>query len=386
MLKSIKLLHRLIFSLIFILVISVPVLAVTAESDDNITVKTGDTAKGPRFYAGSSVKIDGTVDGTVFSAAREITINGTINGDLFTAAQEITINGKVMGNLYAAGQDVKIAGQVSGDVFGAGQKIDVTKDALLQRDALLAGAKIVHNGQIQRQLLGYGENISVSGLVGSDASMEVEKLEIRDGTMIKGNLTYRSPNKASISNTAKVNGPIDWQKTEPRVHKEKPRFADNFISLILGLLGALLIWFLIHLWRPAFWSSTATIIREQPLKTLGVGALVLILTPILVILLMITVIGIPLGVIVGLAYGVGIYLAKIIVAVFIGFQLSQKFHWPQLHRGVWLVLLGLAILALLTRIPFIGFLVTLLVVFAGLGSILLTYAKPAPKEEPPQPA
>jgi hypothetical protein len=122
-------------------------------------------------------------------------------------------------------------------------------------------------------------------------------------------------------------------------------------------------------------------ITEQPLKTLGLGALALIVTPILAIILMITLIGLPLGIILGLIYGVTLYLAKIIAAVFIGYWLAQKFSWPVIHKGVWLVLLGLAIIALLTKIPLIGFLLWLLVIFTGLGSVILSFAKPVNEHE-----
>lgn len=384
MFNSRKLLQLAALTLISILLFSLPLLAVAdiAKSDENLVIKSGVKESGPRFFSGRSVKIDGDIDGTAFAAGQEITVNGTINGDLFTAGQEVTINGKILGNLYSAGQDVNIYGNVSGDTFAAGQRLDVAKDALLQRDAMLAGSKINLGARVQRGLWGYGENISISGLVGADTNIEAENLEIRDGAVLGGALKYCSANSASIAGNSKINGPVNWQKREPqKAPPQRDTSGDMFTGLFFGLLAALLIWFLMDLWRPSFWTKTTASIKEQPLKTLGVGALVLILTPIVTIIMLITIIGIPLGLILGLVYAICIYLAKIIVGVFIGSLLAQRFQWPLLHRGVWVVLLGLAILALLTKIPVIGFLVTILVIFAGLGAIVLAFSKPEGKEE-----
>ena len=95
---------------------------------------------------------------------------------------------------------------------------------------------------------------------------------------------------------------------------------------------------------------------------------------------MITVIGLPLGIILALTYGVILYLAKIIAAVFIGYLLAARFSWPVIHKGVWLVLLGLALIALLTKIPVLGFVLWLLVIFAGLGAVILVAVRPTPND------
>ena len=151
------------------------------------------------------------------------------------------------------------------------------------------------------------------------------------------------------------------------------------LGFLWGIASALLIWFLVKIWRPNFWTKTAQPIAELPLKTLGVGFLTLVVTPLLIILAMVTVIGIPLGMLMGIVYWVAMYLSKIIVAVFIGQWLAKRFKWPELHKGVWYVLLGLVILALLNMIPFVKFIVGLLTVVAGLGALILAHYKATPE-------
>ncbi len=366
-----------------ILLLALPAAASADEKAKEVIIDSGQVVREPGFYSGETVQIDGTIDGTTFAAGREVKVNGIIQGDLFAAAQEIVINGKITGNLFCAAQNIRFNGQVSGDVFGAGQNLEVTKGAVAERDMFLAGQKIAHAGLIQRKLFASGQKIDLAGAVHNDAKINVESLDIQETAVIKGNLTYHSPTKASISEKAQVNGRIDWDKVTPQAERAKQtkRNKNEVIDLLTGLAGTLLIWFIIALWRPQFWADTTKTISDQPLKTFGIGALVLILTPIAAIILMITLIGIPLGIILGIIYGISIYLAKIIVAVFIGQLLAKKFGWRELHKGFWLVLLGLAVIALLTRLPVAGFLLKLLVIFAGLGSLVLAYYKPAVKTE-----
>ena len=365
--------------LLILLVFASAALAIDLRNNDFIQVPKEETIKGPGFYSGQIVQIDGTVDGTAFSAGQEIRINGTVTGDLFVAGRNITIKGKVLGNVYCAAQYITVAGQVGGDIFSAGQDVIIAKEAAIQRDLSAAGRRIDYAGQVGRQFLAAGQDIYINGHTGDDVRLSAERLELLDNALIGGNLFYQSPNEAFISSGAKVSGTTDWKKTEQKQQAPvKKGYGIDFLGLLWGLAASLLIWFLVAIWRPRFWTQTRQQIGHQPLKTLGIGALALIVTPILAIFLLFTVVGLPLGIILALTYGVILYLAKIIAAVFIGYAIAERFAWPHIHKGVWLVLLGLTLIALLTKIPVLGFLFWLLVIFAGLGSVILVAFRPEP--------
>lgn len=353
--------------------------AESAKSGDLVVLEASKTAKGPGFYAGKIVRLDGNVDGTAFAAGQEVTINGDINGDLFAAGQEVTVNGKVYGNLYAAGQKVLVKGQVTGDAFMAGEKAEAAKEAVFSRDMIAFAANTYIAGRVERQFFSDSHYAALSGSIGDNARLAANNLEVKDGAEIKGKLVYSSPNKALISEKAKIDGGAEWKKVAPgekhEERRERDSLAGELFELIFGIAAALLIWFIASVWRPDFWSNMIKPISDEPVKTMGVGALALILGPVLAIILMATVIGIPLALLLFFVYGFTIFLAKIIVAVFIGSLLARRFNWPAIHQGVWLVLLGLAIIAVLTRIPFAGFLFTLMTVFWGLGAVTLAFVR-----------
>jgi len=84
---------------------------------------------------------------------------------------------------------------------------------------------------------------------------------------------------------------------------------------------------------------------------------------------MITVIGIPVGLIALLLYGIAVYLSQIPVALLIGRLILGWNRAMSQGSMIGALALGLFILLLLMLIPFVGWLVGLLTVAFGLGSL-----------------
>lgn len=359
--------------------------ATTMDADNLDHLPAGETIDGPGFFAGNVVKVDGNVEGTTFVSGQDVRINGNINGDLFVASQTITINGTVTGNIYGAGQALTFDGQSEKDIFFAGQNISIGQDASVGRDLFAAGATILQEGIIGRSLFGGGAEIVLSGQIDGNANLQTDSLKLQDGASIAGDLNYKGENEAEIGTGATITGDTDWEFYETMDRgttdvRETRRPFMKFVWFLWSLASALLIWFLIRIWRPGFWQNTARPLAEQPMKTLGVGLLTLLVVPPMIILALVTVIGIPIAVILSAVFPVVLYLSRIIVAVFVGEWLAKRFKWPELHKGVWLVLLGLIILGVLRLLPYIGFVSALLTMMAGLGALVMAHYKATPEE------
>jgi len=118
-------------------------------------------------------------------------------------------------------------------------------------------------------------------------------------------------------------------------------------------------------------SAAMDALRLDPWRSLGWGALLLFATPIACIIVMITVIGLPLGLIALALWGIGIYLSQIPVALTLG-RLILKREEASLSRGpmIGYLALGLFILYLLNWIPVLGFFIGLMTVLFGMGSLI----------------
>lgn len=380
-----SLLRRLIYLLplllMFLSVFSVTAIASNMNSSDQSmeVLEQGETLQGPGFFSGNNVQIDGTVEGTTFAAGNVVHVNGKINGSLFVAAQTVVINGEITGNIYVAGQNVNVDGQIRGDVFLAGATVIVNSQAKMRRDLFATGSTVIIEGAVPRHLYGAGQQFTLNGAVDGNAYLDAQQLSLKESAVIAGDLNYTSPNKVQSHSNAVVNGKTNWTESSQMSTKQEPSQMSKFVMALLGvlwsLLSALLVWFMLKLWRPDIWKRTILPISEAPLKTLGVGLLTLIAVPIAVIILFVTIIGIPLGIILFTLYLLLLYLSHIAVAVFIGFWLINRLKWRTLQKEIWFVLLGLIIIEVISWIPLLDFLFGITILLLGLGAFVLAHYK-----------
>ncbi len=108
-------------------------------------------------------------------------------------------------------------------------------------------------------------------------------------------------------------------------------------------------------------------------KSGGWGAIILFATPVAVIVTLITVVGVPVGLIGLILYGIGIYLSQIAVGLFIGYWIIGYFRKVE-TRGILVgaLALGFTVLTLLKLIPYVGFPLWLATVLFGLGALLVS--------------
>lgn len=340
------------------------------------TLDQGEIIEGPGWFTGDVIQIDGEVQGTTFAAGEQIIINGRIDGALFAAGQRILINGEVTGNIYGAGQIVRFEGNTEHEVFLAGETVVIEEGAVVGRDGYVAGMDVSMNGEVARHFVGAGESIILNGTVSEDADLRGETLILNDTSEIGGDLRYESPNEASISSGAVISGETAWTESEvwQRGHQLTPRsrLLLRGMFFVWSLLSSLIVWLVFRLVSPLFWQERIRPVESQALKTVGAGTLVLFGIPLLSLILMVTVIGIPMGVILLIVYGLALYLARIITAVLIGNMIirrvGQVTFWIELLQ----VLTGLLIIEILSLVPVVNILVGIVAVVIGLGAITLS--------------
>lgn len=337
-------------------------------SGDNIDIK--GTVDGTAFIAGNNINVSGVINGDLFIAAKNVTINGTVNGSIMTASQDALIDGDIKNNIYSASQSVTIKSQTKGAAFLAGNKITIEDKAKIEKDLFVGASQIFQAGEVSGNFLASSENTSISGVIGKNARIKTKDLYLEDAE-IRGNLKYESEDKAIISNDSKVAGKTDWNKVDPKPKASVFSLAV-LMSIVIKIINALILWFVIKLLRPNLWSSLAQSIKLNPLKSVGFGALGLIVTPTAIFFLILAVVMYPLAFLLTALYAIAIYLSRVIVSVFIGEWLQNKFAWTYRHKGVWTTLLGLVIISTLGIIPILGMIVNTLVIITGLGSMVLS--------------
>ncbi len=351
----------------------VPLQAAAADlrQGNDVTVGSGQTINDDLYAAAGTISVDGNVNGSVIIAGGTITIAGTVSRDVIVAGGTITISGRVGGSVRAAGGNVTMNAPVEQDIVVAGGMVDIGSHATIGRDLVVAGGTATVSAPIARNVVMGSGTLTLHSRVGGTVRGSVDHLKL-DGAQVAGNLDYTSKNQVELANGAKVAG------TTTRHQPASRDGAGNaFIGWLRALIGILALGLLFVLFLPRLSSRSIDTLRAQPWASLGIGAAILVATPI--IALIIFIIGLLIG-----GWWLGLLLIPFwLLALALGWVVSgfllgrvvfARLGWGAYHDALAL-LAGLFILAVVTIIPLIGWLIGLAALVFGVGALGLAITR-----------
>jgi cytoskeletal protein CcmA (bactofilin family) len=319
-----------------------------------------------------------------------------VDGDLITAAERVTITGTLRGNLYAFAKRVEITGQVTGDVIGLIESTDVDGSiegslyvftsrltlgpaARVGRDLALFANEGALAGRVVRDVFFAGERLELRGEVGRNviARWGIERVTLLDAARISGDLDAWLNDAADLERApgAHVAGQV---RTHEAASSDRylAGYRDPAVWALHAvlLLASFLFGLLIHILAPGLLHADLSTTR-QLFSTLGWGFVALLLTPIALLALALTLVGIPIALFGFFAYVTAIYLAEIVVAVWIG-RLILPPRDQSLLSFARTLGLGLVIVVIATHIPFVGVPIWSVAILLGLG-VLASRARTA---------
>ncbi len=350
-----------------------PAQALGVRSGHGTTVPAGETVRDDLVLAGNSITVDGVIDGDLYAFGETITVNGQINGDLISAGRLVIIRGKVGGNLRAAGQHLTIDGQASRSATVAAQMLSVGRGASIGGNLIAAGESIIHQGSIGKGLWAAGRDLRLLGSVGQEARLAVDRLTLGSASSIGGPLTYHSRNEAVIENGAKY-GAIERIipkhageiRREHRYGMPAELIAGIGVFILAKFLGFVLIGLVFQRLFPALWEEVGAEVEARPWRNALIGFLVLVAAPVGMVLSAITLVGLPLSLLAAGLYASIIYLGQMPLSYWLGRKILARTRLSGAHPG-WVFALGALITAILTKIPFVGWFLGLVLVCLALG-------------------
>jgi cytoskeletal protein CcmA (bactofilin family) len=352
-----------------LLALAIPAVALAATSDStNVVLAKGDNKTGTYYVAGQNVTIDGDVAGDVVCAGQSVTINGSVAGDVLCAAQTLTINGPVTGSVRALGQVVTMTSSVGRNATIGAQNFVMATTAKIDGELALGAQTAAINGPIAHVMYVAVRDLTLNSVYGANVSAYVNTLTIGSGAMIKGNLDYTRSDRLPID-TSKVSGTVNFHMDTTQT-KHSSTVADWLSSLLYWILsmitGALLaIWL-----APRFVRSITNIMVKRWQASLGWGALTLIATPIILLIMCFTVIGFPTAALLAVIWVLALLVSGTIAGVAIGKIAFQRDDTSR--RGLALAALGgIPIFLILVAIPVVGAFIDILATAWALGAMML---------------
>lgn len=371
-----------------VLALAAPFLAHGAEIKVNQSyfLNKGETVNQNLYFAGQGANIAGDVNGDVIAVGGVVGVPGNVSGDVVAAGGRVNVLGNVGGSIFAAGGTVEVSGSVAnsvraaggtltisgtigGDLLVGGGQVIVLPDAVIKGDLILGGGNVDIEGKILGNIKSQARRLTINNEVRGTTDLNVENLFLGPKAVLAQGLTYHSYTEAKIDPAAKINGPLNFdKKTTPSVNASAgwgigallgAFFFYKLLSLIA--IGLIFVYF--------FKKSSGAIVHESMAswKNLWRGFAFLILTPVLAVLLMATILGIPLGILAFLVYGLVIIISSVFASVAAGAWL-QKWIW-KMDKFDWkTVLLGVVALMVVGWIPIVGWIASLLLFLSVLGS------------------
>jgi len=381
----------IIFFLSFVLAMPVAAQAFSVKTGDSVYIAEGEVVEGSLYAVGSNITVDGTVRGDVICAGQTINIKGKVDGDVICGGQAINIAGQVGGNVRVLGNSINLGGSTARNVNAFGASIVLDKSAEVGWSMLITGATAEIRGKIGSDLYGACAKTTIAGEIGKDVRIRLddrmrakkegvnnqkrgELLTISEGAKIGGNVTYTGSNTAVISDKASVAGEV--KHNLPKLVKEENfkftgwvwgRLYSIFAALVVGLV-------LISLWRKQIMELTDNMLKKTG-ASIGWGAVVAIMAPIIAILLVITIIGIPLAMILTGVWLISLCIGKILVGIMVGRAFLDKFWQKKKDSLIWAMIIGIVICWIIFSLPILGWLLGLVAVWWGMGGIWLYFRK-----------
>ena len=346
-----------------------------SEETKIVSVPVGKVIDRDHIAIGDVVEISGTVNGDVYAFGGQVLVDGTVNGDLITAGGVVTISGKISQDVRAAGGQITISGDVGRNVTIGGGTVEFTSDAKIKGSVLAGVGNLSIAAPIGSNVKVGTGNLTISSRVKGDVEAGVGVLRLTSKAKVDGDLTYWSEEDASIDENAVVGGEVT-KKTPPAAAKDRAgavfgAFAGfNLFLKIVSFISTLIIGLLLIKLFPRYSRETVLTLRGRPWASLGIGVVALILTPIITVLLLITLVGIPLGLILGAIYAISLYLARIFVIFWAGSWILERTR-GKVHEG-WALFIGLIVYLIITSIPIIGAFVVFFAILFGLGAAIIT--------------
>lgn len=392
-------------------------------SGDNVEMN--GTVNGTLLAAGSTVTINGTVNGDVIACGQTVLISNSahVTGNVFSGARTIAQNGKVDGSFFGGSQELTLGSTSSTglNVYYGGYSLTASKDSYIGKDLRDGSYQAILNGEIGQDTVIDAGAIELNGKFDRNVKLEMGEvsssapsmpqgfaqpvepgLRVASSAQIAGKLSYSSDRQFTID--AKPGGGVEYT---PYVPAAEPKAAFgpalvsaetgkgfktwHMVSTIITLLlaGALVVF----VFGKSF-NKTVEIAEKRTLASAGVGLLVLFLAlPVFLLVagviilagimlsfislggLSSTIFGLGLGSL-GLAGSAFIVLisvaSKLIFSYLLGVLIVRTFKNASLsefwQKALPLVI-GVVIYAVLSAVPYIGWLFSLIAVIIGLGAV-----------------
>lgn len=290
--------------------------AFSFRSDEKVIVGQNEVIEDTLVVAGRSVQINGAINGDIICAGETVEVNATVRGDVICAADTLTINGSVDGNIRSAGRLITNNATVSRNALLAGGEVTTGEKSNIAGDALIAGEILRLSGAFGRDLALGASTGTVTATIGRGTFAKIGQLTYHAKTVAPGGVVAISPNAPKVEAGAQV-GTITHHQPDPK-KKSDENPLPQLIFMLYMFMALLITSLALALIAPGLFKVSAISAQQAIGWTALTGIAVLALVPVTVLILLVSIIGLPLGLLGIMIFGLLLVLSGPTFSYFIG--------------------------------------------------------------------
>ncbi len=340
---------------------------------DDVTVAATETIESSLVALGDTVTIEGTVRGDLVAFGDSVRIRGTVEGNVFCAGEDVEIAATVTGSVHCAGRDVRASGATTGNVYAAGEEVTLEPAARVGADLAIACSDCRLQGAVARDVLAAGESLVLEGSAGRDVSLHAPEISFREVARYPGAIELHMPagEEADVAPGAAL-GPVARKVLESDGGPAPVRRfaqAERMRSKIVTVVSAFVVGLVLFSLAPGMFDVRVES-TGRFFAAVGTGFAVLVVVPTVLVLLMISVLGIPAALVGALLLGVFVFVGPVVVAAVVGRTVMRAGDGSFRAFAIALAV-GLFLLGILVSLPGIGGLALFVLILEGVGLLTL---------------
>jgi len=352
------------FSLLIALhIIFIPLVGHTAQfhfSEERVSLRAD---RGDFYGFSSDITLSQSAPSDVIVAGSQIAVNAPIADNLMAAGVNVSVFSPVGGSARIIGSNIIISSSIGRDLVLAAASVTMNSSTDVLGETYVAASDIVLEGKYRNAVRIRGERVELNGLFERPVTVYAKEVKLGENAQILQGISVFSPEPMKQAKGAEVLGPVNYTATAENR-------GDWIFVLIFGLIS-LLSWY-IAAWVAGvlFPSSTAHMrqaARHDYWQFFAKGITVMVVSPIIGFIALITGIGAIIGIAILLGW-MGIFLLGLISAPHfaLGFARPQE----ESTQYAWPLFAATTVYRVIVSLPIVGWIISMAVIFPTVGHLI----------------
>lgn len=330
---------------------------------------------GNAYLVGTDVNVVTPLPADVLATGATLSVSAPVAGDAMLAGGSVRIWQPVAGDVRLAGGRVTIEAPIGGDILAAGGTVEVSGTASSTR---IAGGTVRMIGGSKGPVVIYGADVYLAGDFAGDVTVVAsDSITIAEGAHVRGIFKYNAPQQVEVPASALMDGGVVYtgQSSYLPTTEEARNFAIAgatvffIVQLISVIVAAGLIAGLLPKLTNAMTDRVLTGSLRRFILSALLGFAVAVAAPVFILLLAISFVGMAVALLLALLYFLVLCLGYIYAGIIVGAWLA-RLTFKQSIVSWRFAVLGMAVLYIVSIIPFVGPLIVIVLSAVGMGALL----------------